>query len=317
MSETEKPAPPESRLSSLLLYPSKSPFLRLFSLWYFCFLMTAWNILGHTVLGFEQSWLQYLTALGTAVFMQYFLEIVDAHWNERPYRFSGGFANFVNFLPPAIIAGSACGMLLFANDLLWPYAFAAAFTIASKILIRAPMGNGAWSHAFNPSNLGIVTTLIVFPWIGLAPPYHFTNRIDMGDGTWNLIVPALAMASGIFLHGLFTGRLPLVLSWIFGFMGQALIRSYLNGVPWFNLLVPMTGASFVIFTLYMIPDPATTPIDRGPQIAFGLSCAALYGILFHYHIVFGWFFSLIAVAGMRYLLLWARYLLLEREPRVD
>ena len=299
------------KVGSDVLYPNKNPALRVFSLWYFAILMTAWNILGHTVLGFEQSWAQYLTAVGTAIGMQFLLEWVDARANDRPLRFSGGFANFVNFIPPAIIAGSACGMLLFANELCWPYAFAAAFSIASKILIRAPMGNGVWSHVFNPSNLGIVVTLFLFRWIGLAPPYHFTNRIDTGDGTWNLIVPFLALLSGIFLHGLFTGRLPLILAWIVGFALQALVRSVIAGVPWFTMLVPMTGAAFVIFTLYMIPDPATTPIDRTEQIWFGLAIAGAYGVLFNLHVVYGFFVALIAVSGLRYLMLWGRWLLTE------
>lgn len=321
MSTDNKSAPgtPEARpeaagagpqkLGSLAFYPGASNGLRLFALWYFAFLMTAWNIVGHTILGFEQSWQQYLTAMGTALFVQFLLEWVDARANCRPLRFAGGVSNFLNFLPPAIIAGSACGMLLFANERCWPYAFASAFSIGSKVLLRVPMANGASQHAFNPSNLGIVVTIMAFPWIGIAPPYHFTNRIDIGDGTWNLIVPFLVMVTGIFLHGLVTGRLPLIAAWILGFIGQALVRSVVNGLPFMNLLIPMTGASFVIFTLYMIPDPATTPIEGWAQVVFGVSIAAVYGIFLQLHIVYGWFLALITVAAIRYVILWARHLM--------
>src|SRR5436305_6755820 len=104
-------------------------------------------------------------------------------------------------------------MILFPNKYCWPIMFASTLAIGSKVLLRAPMGNGVTQHAFNPSNLGIIVTLLVFPWVGIAPPYHFTNRIDIGDGTWNLLVPAAAMGTGVFLHGIFTGRLPLILSW--------------------------------------------------------------------------------------------------------
>ena len=41
--------------TTVLFYPNKNPKLRLFALWYFTALMIVWNILGHTVLGFEQS----------------------------------------------------------------------------------------------------------------------------------------------------------------------------------------------------------------------------------------------------------------------
>ena len=168
------------------------------ALWYFCTLMTAWNIVGRLFLGFEQSFMQYFVAVGTAIAMQLLLEWIDARATGRRPRYEGGFANFMNVLPPPIIAGSACSMLMFANERLWPYAFAAALSIGSKVLFRAPLGNGATQHIFNPSNLGVTTTLLLLPWVGIAPPYHFTNRIE---GVGNLAIPFVILASGIFLHG--------------------------------------------------------------------------------------------------------------------
>src|ERR1041385_9517519 len=52
--------------TTVLFYPNKNPKLRLFALWYFTILMIVWNVLGHTVLGFEQSWATPLVAVGTA-----------------------------------------------------------------------------------------------------------------------------------------------------------------------------------------------------------------------------------------------------------
>jgi len=61
----------------------------------------------------------------------------------------------------------------------------------------------------------------------------------------------------------------------------------------------MTSAAFILFTLYMIPDPATTPLEWKRQVAFGLAVAALYGVLITSHIVFGLFFALVGVCLMR------------------
>jgi hypothetical protein len=266
------------------------------ALWYFCVLMIVWNIAGRTILGFEQSFLQYFVAVGTAIGMQILLEGIDARATGRTPRYRGGLANVLNVLPPAIIAGSACSMLIFANEHLWPYAFAAALSIGSKVLFRAPLGNGATQHVFNPSNLGVTATLLLIPWVGIAPPYHFTNRIE---GVGNLVIPAVILASGIFLHWMFTNRLPLILAFLAAFALQAVVRAWLFGMPWHVPVMPMTGASFVIFTLYMIPDPATSPIAWKSQVAFGAAIPLVYSLIISNHLVFGPFVSLLIVSAIR------------------
>jgi hypothetical protein len=283
-------------LATLYFYPRRNPKLRLFALWYFTALLIVWNLLGHTVLGFEQSWAHPLAAVATAILVQILLEWVDARANRRPLRFAGGWAAFVNFLPAAIIPGFACAMLLYPNERLFPVIFAAALSIASKVLFRAPVGNGQTQHIFNPSNLGIAVTLVLFPWVGFAPPYHFTTNLV---GVWHWVLPGFILLTGIVIHALFTGRLPLCLAWVGGFVAQGLIRSWVFGTPWVAPLVPMTSAAFIVFTLYMIPDPATTPIKPWRQVAFGLAAATAYGVLQALHLVFGLFFALLTVSALR------------------
>ena len=41
--------------------------------------------------------------------------------------------------------------------------------------------------------------------------------------------------------------------------------------------MPMTSAAFIVFTLYMVPDPATTPLKPWRQAAFGFAVAMVYG----------------------------------------
>jgi hypothetical protein len=64
-------------------------------------------------------------------------------------------------------------------------------------------------------------------------------------------------------------------------------------------LVPMTGVAFILYTFYMVTDPATTPSGRRAQIAFGLSVSAVYGLLMMTHVVFGLFFALTIVCTFR------------------
>ena len=282
--------------ATLLFYPTGNAKLRLFALWYFTTLMITWNVLGHTKLGFEQSWATPIVAVLAAVLVSMILDWVDARANNRELRFAGGLGNFLNFLPACLIPGFACGMLLYPNERLWPVVFAVVVSMASKLILRAPVGNGHTQHIFNPSNFGVAATLVLFPDVSFAPPYHFTENIT---GLWDWGVPLIVLTTGIIIHALFTGRLPLVGAWILGFVLQGLVRAKLFGIPFHVPLVPMTSAAFIIFTLYMIPDPATTPLKPARQAYFGFSVALVYGILQMLHIVFGLFFALLIVCAIR------------------
>jgi hypothetical protein len=282
--------------ATLLFYPNKNPRLRLFALWYFTTLMIVWNVVGHTVLGFEQSWATPLAALATAIAVSIFLDWVDARAKNRELRFTGSLGNFLNFLPACLIPGFACAMLLYPNERLWPVIFAVVLSIGSKLILRAPVGHGHTQHIFNPSNLGVAATLVLFPDVGFAPPYHFTENIT---GLWDWGVPMLVLITGIIIHALFTGRLPLVAAWVGGFILQAIVRANLFGTPFFVPLMPMTSAAFIVFTLYMIPDPATTPLKPVRQAWFGFSVAMVYAISQLLHLVFGLFFALLTVCAIR------------------
>jgi hypothetical protein len=303
-------------ITTLLFYPDSSPRWRFFALWYFTTLLIVWTILGHTVLRFEQSHAQVLAGLATAITVQILLEWVDARAHHRPLRFSGGGKNFVNFLPPAIIPGLAVPMLLLASNLLWPVVFAATLAIASKVLIRVPVGGGRWQHLFNPSNFGLTITYLLFPWVAIAPGYHFTGSVT---GWANWIIPGFVLATGILVHALFTGRLPLVLAWLAGFAIQAGVRIWMFDLPWVVPFVPFTSAAIIIFTLYMIPDPATTPLATVPQVLFGLSVALVFGFLLVNHVVYTLFIALGLVSLGRGLILyglaaWRAYASARAQP---
>ena len=286
----------EQVLTTLRFYPDRNPRMRFFALWYFTILLIVWTIAGHAVLGFEQSDWQPIAGVAAACAAQFLLEWVDARAKDRPVRFGGGCANFLNCLPPAIIPGLACAMLIYPNSRLGPVIFASVLSIASKVVLRAPVGNGQTQHIFNPSNLGITITLVFMPSVGLAPPYQFTENVV---GAWHVVIPVAILLTGILMHGKFTGRLPLVMAWLAGFAAQGLIRSAMFGIPWRVPFVPMTSAAFILFTLYMIPDPATTPIAPRRQVLFGLAIAVVYGLLLVLHVVFGLFIALASVSASR------------------
>jgi enediyne biosynthesis protein E5 len=282
--------------------------MRLAALRRFAVAITLLNVLGHTVLGFEQSVAQPILAVLTAYATEMLLELLESRRLGRRPRFLGSPVKLVDFLLSPHITGLAVAMLLYANDRLLPIAFAAAAAIGSKYLFRVGT-NGAKRHFFNPSNLGITATLLAFPWVGIAQPYMFTENLS---GGWDWFLPALIVCSGSFLNGMFTRKLPLIAGWLGGFVLQAVARHFLTGNLLLPSLNPMTGVAFLLFTFYMVTDPATTPVAARGQVAFGAAVAAAYGALMGFHVVFGLFFGLSIVCAGRGALLYLRALAAQR-----
>ncbi|HXU30403.1 MAG TPA: enediyne biosynthesis protein UnbU [Thermoanaerobaculia bacterium] len=285
--------------------------LRLPALRRFAFAITLLNVVGHFYLGFEQSYAQPLAALATAYSLELLLEWIDCRVKGRTPRFAGGPVALINFLLSAHISALAVAMLTYANDRLLPVMFAAAAAIGSKHVFRVATASGRSVHVFNPSNFGISATLLAIPSVAISQPYMFSeNLASVGD--W--VLPCIIVAAGTFLNSRFTKKVPLIVAWLGGFALQALVRTALFGTALRSELLPFTGLAFLLFTFYMVTDPATTPTSVRGQIAFGLSVAGAYGLLVSFHIVFAIFFALSLVCTGRGVLLYVKNHARARVP---
>jgi enediyne biosynthesis protein E5 len=277
----------------------------------FALAITILTLLGHTVLGFEQSYAQPVFSLLATYSVELLLESIGAAvQRKRPAFLANGFVGFVNFLLPAHITGLAIGMLLYASDRILPFVFAATIAICSKAVFRVPTDQGA-RHFLNPSNFGITITLLLFHSVGIAPPYMFTEGLTP---TFSVLLPLLIITIGSLLNAKLTLRMPLILAWLSGFVIQALVRGMM-GASVFSILNAMTGVAFVLFTFYMLTDPATTPSKPHRQILFGFGVSFAYGLLVIFHIVFGLFFALSLVCVLRGVLMTAEYVLEKVRQR--
>ena len=124
----------------------------------------------------------------------------------------------------------------------------------------------------------------------------------------------MIIISGSYLNIILTRKIWLILGWLGGFFSQAVIRSLILAVPVASTLLPMTGLAFILFTFYMISDPATTPFDPKAQVAFGASVALVYALLVTMHVVFGMFFALIIVCTVRGVWLYAQAFVTRPVP---
>jgi enediyne biosynthesis protein E5 len=123
-------------------------------------------------------------------------------------------------------------------------------------------------HVFNPNNFGVILAYILF-------------SAEMTVGLFTFGGPELAIvltSIGLFLVYR-AGSMILSMTYVLAFLVGVLIRSSIMNLPVTTVLMPMTGSSFMLYTFYMISDPATTPRSRNGQILFGCCLAALDTIL--------------------------------------
>src|SRR5215216_6595011 len=94
--------------------PKRDP--RIIALRNFAISISVFNILGYTVLGFEQPWTWPLIAIATGYSTELLLEWIGARSEGRPPRFRGnGARGLVEFLYPAHITSLAVNMLIYVN----------------------------------------------------------------------------------------------------------------------------------------------------------------------------------------------------------
>jgi hypothetical protein len=268
----------------------------------FAISITVFNIVGYTLLGFEQAWLWPFIALATGYTVEIALETIGARTERRAPRFKGnGPRGLMEFLFPAHITALAVNMLTYVNDRVLVMIFGVTLAVAAKWVLRAPV-RGRLRHFMNPSNFGIAAILLLYPWASIAPPYHFTERVS-GPIDW--LIPVLIIIGGTMINGKLTGRMWLIAGWVGTFALQAVIRGVILDTSIPGALATMTGVAFVLFTNYMITDPGTSPSRPASQVAFGAGVAIIYGFFTGAGIAYGIFFATATVCLIRGAFLWS------------
>ena len=199
--------------------------------------------------------------------------------------------------------------LLYFNQRLWIMALSVALALGSKYVLRVRR-NGRFQHFMNPSNFGIAIVLITYQWTGVLPWASPSTSTASGTGCCR----SSSSCSAFRLNMLFTGRLPTVFTWLGTFILLGIVRAWILNTPIAAELVVLTGIPMVLFTLYMITDPQTSPSRLRSQIIFGAGIAFAYHVLLMMHVQYMMFYSVAAVCAIRGMCLFALSL---REPAVE
>lgn len=231
--------------------------------------------LGQVTLGFDLSVAQILLSLGTCAAIEISLRL----WRERVMAWPAS----------ALLTGNGVALILRVPGTRhgdwwslrgwWIFVGVAAVSLLSKYAIRR---HGR--HVFNPSNLGLVTAFVVLG----------SGRVDPQVLWWGDLDGGLASAVALIVLGgtVITGRLGLLqlaaTFWaVFAALTAALAASgHCMTSPWH--VGPVCGGSFwwtvalspelLVFALFMITDPRTTPAGARHRLWFG-TAVAVFAVL--------------------------------------
>jgi Na+-transporting NADH:ubiquinone oxidoreductase subunit NqrB len=237
--------------------------------------LTAYTVLGQTVLYFNREVSQIVVAIGAACAV----EMVLAYAIHR-----------ILLVPiSAYITGLSIGLLLESYDIR-VFLLAGAWGITSKYLLRSKAG-----HFFNPSNFAIVAALLLTHGLASVAPGS-----QWGGNLWIAVV-ILILGSMLMWR---VNRLDLALAWIIGFIVMGFARMALGQGGIIFVLGPMLGAEFALFSFSMLPDPKASPLTRRSRILWGAGIAIVDGVLRYLEVRYSMFYTLFAFCAFIPLISW-------------
>ncbi|WP_338664806.1 RnfABCDGE type electron transport complex subunit D [Pararoseomonas sp. SCSIO 73927] len=178
-----------------------------------------------------------------------------------------------------LVTGLSLSLLLRSADPL-SWVAAAAVGIGSKFLLRI-----GGKHVFNPACFAIVAMLA-------------TGQVWVSPGLWGNATWLALMVAGF--GGLVlarSSRLDIALAFLASYGALLLGRCLWLGDP---LTIPahqMQSGALLIFSLFMITDPRSTPDSRSGRMVFAFAVAAIgYHLQFRWQVREGLFYALAAVS---------------------
>ncbi|HUM45299.1 MAG TPA: RnfABCDGE type electron transport complex subunit D [Chitinophagales bacterium] len=184
-------------------------------------------------------------------------------------------------LKSAIISALSLCLLLRTNDVV-VMLFAGALSISSKFIFRITQKSdgvitASRKHFFNPTNFGIITTILITGSAWISPGQWGSNGI-------------LLFCIGIlgFAVLLKVKRLDIAITFFSVFCMLSFIRSVVV-VGWSTdvFFHQFTSGTLLLFTFFMITDPVSTPSHKTARIIWATLVAMLAFYLATYEFVNG------------------------------
>lgn len=178
-----------------------------------------------------------------------------------------------------LVTGLSLSLLLRTHDpAVW--VGAGMLAIGSKYLLRID-----GRHVFNPACLAIVVLVM-------------TGRAWVSPGQWGaLAFSALLLGGGAALVLGRARRVDTAAAFLGSYALLLVGRAAILGDPWAIPLHQMQSGALLVFALFMVTDPRTTPARRAGRIAFAASVAVLaYALQYGWQVREGLFYALALLA---------------------
>jgi len=243
--------------------------------------------------GFNRTPLQILLTVGAGCALD-----MGLHWL---------FCRRERLVPlSAYISMMSIGLLLNYSHNYYLLFLPVFFTIVSKYVVTF-----RGRHVFNPSLFGLVCALLLGHGLySSAPAYQW-------GGSWAIGAFMITAACALFVFRI--GRTPLIVSFLFFYALQTLLRAYIlrDHLPMETLILgTLTSARFYLFTFYMMTDPKTSPPGKWQQVGWSF-VVVVVDLWFHtMESLSTLFYALFLVATVRFLWLHFRALWNERWMHV-
>jgi hypothetical protein len=230
------------------------------------------QVIGQVGLGFELSIAQLLAPIAACALV----ELTLTAWRRRLLAWPAS----------AVLTGNSTALLLrvpgtrhgdwwATRGIAW-FVLAALLGLGAKYVVQT-----RGRHLYNPSNLGLVSVLLLAGWPWVAPMFLWWGPFS----GWLAAVYLLVVVGGAWvLRPL--GLLPMALIYLGAFAaltaveaagGTCFVASWHSGPVcgldlWLNLAL---SPEVLVFAFLMIPDPRTVPETERGRAGFGLAVAAL------------------------------------------
>jgi len=213
---------------------------------------------GIFCLHWNAEWWLYATYFIVSISMQLVCEMIFKKSTLQIFS-TGCWVKIKAGIPSALISSFGLSLLLKTNHIEIA-GLAAVVSILSKYIIRV---NG--KHIFNPSALGIVTTLF------------FTKDAWISTGQWG---SNLVLFFGIVCFGFIVvtrvQKLDLSLAFLGTFACLLFIRQVVFiGWPLDYFIQSVSTGSLLLFSFFMITDPKTTPNHAFARIIWATAIAVI------------------------------------------
>lgn len=161
-------------------------------------------------------------------------------------------------------------VLMMVASHIWIYPFAIAVGLLQKYLLRIQK-----KHVFNPSNFALVFSLLFF--------YEDAHIVlgQLGDERW--LVVLVVLLGAVILYHVKRMVIPIVFAIIYFVLQYFLIIHYDPVALVDDLLLRFYSVSFMVFILFMLTDPRTTPERWWMQVLFAFLVAFLATTMDHYY----------------------------------